>query len=32
MVPEWQVNQMVRLGGDGLAITAAPVMAEVAAQ
>ena len=32
MVPEWQVNQMVRLDGDALAITAAPVVAEVAAQ
>jgi succinate dehydrogenase/fumarate reductase flavoprotein subunit len=32
MVADWQVNQMVRLDGEGIAITAAPVMAEVAAQ
>ena len=32
MVAEWQVNQTVRLNGGALAITSAPVMAEVAAQ
>ena len=32
MVPEWQVNQTVRLSGGRPALSSAPVAAEVAAQ
>jgi succinate dehydrogenase/fumarate reductase flavoprotein subunit len=32
MVSDWQVNQMVRLDGDGIAITSAPVMVDVMAE
>jgi succinate dehydrogenase/fumarate reductase flavoprotein subunit len=32
MLPEWQVNQVVRLRGDDVVLATVPVMAEVAAQ
>jgi succinate dehydrogenase flavoprotein subunit len=32
MVPQWQVNQVVRLRGDAVTIRSTPVVAEVAAQ
>jgi succinate dehydrogenase / fumarate reductase flavoprotein subunit len=32
MLPEWQVNQMVRLRGGQIAISSGPIIAEVAAQ
>jgi succinate dehydrogenase / fumarate reductase flavoprotein subunit len=32
MLPEWQVNQMVRLRGGQIVISSGPIIAEVAAQ
>jgi succinate dehydrogenase / fumarate reductase, flavoprotein subunit len=32
MLPHWRVNQVVRLGSDGLALTPVPAVTEVAAQ
>jgi succinate dehydrogenase/fumarate reductase flavoprotein subunit len=32
MLPQWRVNQMVRLTGEDIALTAAPVATSVAAQ
>ena len=32
MLPEWQVNQVVRLTDGGIALTSSPVLAQAAAQ